>query len=95
MAAQDVGGAFEPSEEWEGKVSFAPGVSDDPAARPELWYQVLAGQVFTLMRWADGSTARGQVDLATLEDVAGGPITREGWYDALGTYAGDQLPGSL
>lgn len=95
MAGNNDVGAFEPSEEWEGKTSFAPGVPEDPAARPELWYQVLAGQVFTLMRWTDGSTARGSVDLGTLEDVAGAPIVREGWYDALGQYVGDQLPGSL
>lgn len=87
--------SFEPGPDWEDKTSFAPGVSDDPDAVPELLYQVLLGKVFTLTRWKDGSTARGEVGLADLEAVAGGPVTREGWYDALGRYVGSELPGSL
>ncbi|CAA2409784.1 hypothetical protein JTY56_gp12 [Xanthomonas phage Bosa] len=86
---------LEAGPEWEGKMSFAPGVPEDPDAIPELFYQVLLGRVYTLTRWKDGSTARGEVQLADLEAVAGGTITREGWYDALGTYLGAELPGSL
>lgn len=86
---------FEPGPDWEDKTSFAPGVPDDPDAVPELLYQALLGRVYTLTRWKDGSTARGEVALADLEAVAGGSITREGWYDALGKYLGSELPGSL
>ncbi|UIS24787.1 hypothetical protein AXL1_17 [Stenotrophomonas phage vB_SmaS-AXL_1] len=86
---------LEAGPEWEGKMSFAPGVPEDPDAIPELFYQVLLGRVYTLTRWKDGSTARGEVQLADLEAVAGGAITREGWYDALGAYLGAELPGSL
>lgn len=86
---------FEPGPDWEDKTSFAPGVPDDPDAVPELLYQVLLGRVYTLTRWKDGSTVRGEVALADLEGVAGGPVTREGWYDALGKYIGAELPGSL
>ncbi|XAQ48598.1 hypothetical protein [Xanthomonas phage vB_XeuM-YB23] len=86
---------FEAGPEWEGKMDFAPGVPEDPDAAPELFYQVLLGRVYTLTRWRDGSTGRGEVQLADLEALAGGPITREGWYDALGKYLGAELPGSL
>lgn len=78
--------AFEAGPGWEDKTSFAPGVPEGEV--PVLRYQVLAGRVFTLKRWPDGSTARGEVDLAHLEALSGGPVTREGWYDALGGYAG-------
>ena len=87
--------SFEPGPDWVDKTSFAPGVPDDPDAVPELLYQVLLGRVFTLMRWKDGSTARGEAALADLEAVAGVPVTKEGWYDALGKYVGSELPGSL
>ena len=86
---------LEPGPEWEGKMGFAPGVPDDPDAIPERLYQVLLGRVYTLTRWKDGSTARGEVALADLEAVAGGAITKEGWYNALGKYQGSELPGSL
>lgn len=86
---------FEAGPEWEGKMDFAPGVPEDPDAAPDLFYQVLLGRVYTLTRWRDGSTGRGEVQLADLEALAGGPITREGWYDALGKYLGAELPGSL
>jgi hypothetical protein len=92
MADED---EFEPGPDWEDKTSFAPGVPDDPDAVPELLYQVLLGRVYTLTRWRDGSTARGEVSLADLEAVAGGTVSKEGWYDALGKYLGGELPGSL
>lgn len=87
--------SFEPGPDWGDKTSFAPGVPDDLGAVPELLYQVLLGRVFTLTRWRDGSTARGEVQLADLEAVAGSAVAREGWYDALGKYIGPELPGSL
>lgn len=87
--------SFEPGPDWEDKMSFAPGVPEDPDATPELLYQALLGRVFTLTRWRDGSTARGEVSLAELESVAGSVVSREGWYDALGRYIGAELPGSL
>lgn len=86
---------FEPGPDWEDKTSFAPGVSDDPDAIPELNYQVLLGRVYTLTRWKDGSTVRGEVTLQDLEAVAGSAVTKEGWYDALGAFVGAELPGSL
>ncbi|ALH23611.1 hypothetical protein PaMx28_11 [Pseudomonas phage PaMx28] len=95
MAGENEDRSFEPGPDWEDKTSFAPGVPDDPDAAPELLYQVLLGRVFTLTRWKDGSTARGEVARADLEAVAGGPVTKEGWYDALGKYVGAELPGSL
>ena len=72
---------------WEGKVSFAPGVPEDRALIPRLRYQALLGNVYTLMQWQDGSTARGEVPLAELEALVGGPV-KEGWYNALGNYLG-------
>jgi len=86
---------FEPSPDWEDKMSFAPGVPDDPEAIPELYYQALLGRVYTLTRWKDGSTARGEVTLEDLGAVAGSAIYKEGWYDALGAFIGAELPGAL
>lgn len=80
---------------WEGKTDFPPGWPVDPSALPELLYQALGGRVFTLLRFPDESVSRGEVALADLESVVGGPVTREGWYSASGTYLGAQLPGSL
>lgn len=87
--------SFEPGPHWPGKMSFAPGVPDDPDAIPELLYQVLLGRVFTLTRWRDGSTARGELPLAEFEKLTGSTVAKEGWYDALGQYIGSELPGSL
>ncbi len=78
---------FEAGPDWESKTDFAPGVPDDPEAIPVLRYQALLGNVYTLQQWKDGSTARGEVPLATLEALIGGPA-KEGWYDALGKYLG-------
>lgn len=86
---------FEPGPGWEDKMSFAPGVPDDPDAIPELLYQVLEGKVHTRLTWRDGSVSRGEVPLADLAAVAGKTITKEGWYDALGKYIGAEPPGSL
>ncbi len=86
---------FTPGPDWEDKMSFAPGVPDDLDSIPERLYQALLGRVYTLTRWKDGSTARGEIPLADLESVAGKPIVKEGWYDALGKYIGAELPGSL
>lgn len=95
MAGEQGDNEFEAGEHWDGKTSFAPGVPDDQDAVPEVLYQVLLGRVFTLTRWKDGSTARGEVALADLEALSGGPITKEGWYDVLGRYLGPELEGSL
>lgn len=95
MAGEEDDKAFEPGPDWEDKTSFAPGVPDDPDAVPELLYQVLLGRVYTLTRWKDGSAARGEVQLADLEALVGGPVPREGWYDAAGAYLGADAPGSL
>ena len=86
---------FEAGPHWAGKTSFAPGVPDTPSAVPELFYQVLNGRVFTLTRWKDGSTARGEVALTDLVALAGQPVNRDGWYDAMARFIGRELPGSL
>lgn len=87
--------AFEPGPHWVGKTSFAPGVPENKDAIPELLYQVLDGRVFTLTRWKDGSTARGEVPLSDLTAVAGKAISHDGWYDALGKYMGSDPPSGL
>jgi hypothetical protein len=87
MATQD---EFEPGPGWAEKTGFAPGVPDDPGAVPDTYYQVLLGNVYTLTRWADGSTVRGEVQLAELEVLVGGPL-REGWYGTTGGYLGTEL----
>ena len=79
--------AFEPGEFWIGKTDFAPGVPVDPASIPQVRYQALHGNVYTLAQWQDGSTARGEVPLAELEALVGSP-PKEGWYDSDGTYLG-------
>lgn len=92
MADEEV---FEAGPDWGDKTAFAPGVPTDSRAIPKRYYQVLFGKVYTLMTWSDGSTVRGEADLASLAAVAGKAITKEGWYDALGRYIGSELPGSL
>lgn len=73
----------------EDRMDFAPGVPIDPSAIPELRYQLLNGQVYTLTVWASGSTARGSVPVRELQDRAGSSELEEGWYSALGEYLGD------
>jgi hypothetical protein len=86
---------FEAGPHWEGKMSFMPGVPEDEDAIPERLFQVLLGNVYTLTRWKDGSTARGQMALAELEQFFGFQVVKEGWYDVLGTYQGLHLRDSL
>lgn len=73
----------------EDRMDFAPGVPTDPSAIPQLRYQLLNGQVFTLTVWPSGSTARGSVPVGELQDRVGSSELEEGWYDALGEYLGD------
>lgn len=72
----------------EDRMDFAPGVPTDPSVIPELCYQLLNGQVFTLMVWRSGSTARGSVPMQELQDRVGSSELEEGWYNALGEYLG-------
>lgn len=95
MAGEAEDDVFEAGPGWEEKTSFAPGVPLDQDAIPEVLFQVLLGRVYTLTRWKDGSTVRGEIPLAELEALAGKPVTREGWYDVLGRYLGAELEGSL
>lgn len=75
---------------WAEKTEHAIGMPSDPDAIPTRRYQVLHGSVFTLVVWKDGSTARGQVDLEVMQDLVGKDVAlREGWYDALGNFLGD------
>ncbi len=77
------------TDRWRGKTSFAPGMPVDQADVPTLRYQALGGRVFTLRRWSDGSTDRGETDLEALADLRGKPVVMEGWYDEAGTFLGD------
>jgi hypothetical protein len=70
-----------------GKMDFLVGVPDDPAEVPRTYYQALMGTVYTLTRWQDGSTVRGEVPLSHLEGLAGKGI-KEGWYSASGGFLG-------
>lgn len=74
---------------------FIPGMPDDPSTLPELFFQVILGRAYSLMRWPNESTARGEVTLQELEERFGAPLVKEGWYSASGAYLGAQLPGSL
>jgi hypothetical protein len=74
---------------------FIPGMPDDPAELPELLFQVMLGKVYSINRWPDESTARGELTLAELEERFGEPVVKEGWYSATGEYLGAQPPGSL
>lgn len=73
----------------EERMDFAPGVPTDPSAVPELRYQLLMGQVFTLNVWPSGSTVRGIATLQELRDRTGMADPDEGWYSALGEFLGD------
>jgi hypothetical protein len=81
---------FEPGPGWAEKTGFAPGVPEDDVAIPVVRYQALMGNVYTLVRWQDGSTVRGEVPLAELVALVSGPV-REGWYDAAGAYLGASI----
>ena len=70
---------------------FIPGLPDDLSTLPVLHYQALMGRVYTIKRWSDGSTVRGEVPLKQLEMLVGGSV-KEGWYDALGEWLGMSLP---
>lgn len=74
---------------WALKTEFVPGMPTDWSSVPQLRYQVLQGQVYTLERRRDGQTTRGQVNLAALEALRGEPVTDEGWYDPMGQFLGD------
>lgn len=92
MAEED---EFKPGPDWEDKTSFMPGVPEDEDAIPEILYQVLLGNVYTLTRWKDSSTARGQMTLQDLEARLGFTVVKEGWYSVMGDYLGSELEGSL
>ncbi len=74
-------------ERFVGGLESAIGMPSDPNAIPEVRYQVLGEKVFLLQHWKDGSTLRGEIELQTLADLAGG-APQEGWYDATGRYLG-------
>jgi hypothetical protein len=79
---------------WEDKTNFPVGYPEDDSGVPECFYQALAGRVYTLLRFADESVSRGEVELRVLENLVEGTV-KEGWYSASGNYLGAQLPGSL
>lgn len=74
---------------------FIPGMPDDISLLPELLFQVVLGKVYSINRWPDETTARGELTLAELEARFGESILKEGWYSASGAYLGAQPPGSL
>jgi hypothetical protein len=81
-------------EHWLGKMDFVPGMPVDLSQLPTLHYQVIAGRVFTLLRFPSESVSHGEVPLSQLEDLVGGQI-EDGWYSASGSYIGAELLGSL
>lgn len=86
---------FEVGLEWEGKMDFVLGVFEDFDVVLELFYQVLFGRVYILIRWWDGFMGWGEVQLIDFEVFVGGLIIWEGWYDVLGKYLGVELFGFL
>lgn len=74
---------------WREKTDFVPGLGQDVDV-PETRFQVQGPQVYTLQVWRDGSTARGQITLDQFEAYLGAPVKKEGWYDHLGNYLGDE-----
>lgn len=88
-------GDFEPGPDWEAKTDFAPGVPEDPAVIPDLYYQVLLGRVYTIKIHPDESVSHGEIPPAELEALAGKTIVKEGWYDFAARYLGASLPGSV
>lgn len=81
---------FKPGPGWEEKTSFPIGLPVNLDELPKTYYQALLGNVYTLTRWPDGSTARGEVPLGVLEALVGEGV-REGWYSASGAYLGTSL----
>ena len=77
-----------PDERNAARDEIVPFLPTDPNAIPEVRYQVLAGRVYVLTVWKDGSTARGETDLDSLARRRGAPVTQEGWYDVFGRYLG-------
>lgn len=70
---------------WDAKTDFPIGV-DLNQKPPEMRYQLLAGQVFTLQLFPSGAIARGvlaPIDLTF--DLTPG----DGWYDGDGRFLGD------
>lgn len=78
------------TERFVGGLESAIGMPTDPAAIPEVRYQVLGEKVFLLQHWKDGSTVRGEIEMQTLANLMGGVMPQEGWYDVLGTYLGPE-----
>ena len=74
---------------------WAPRMPDDPGLLPTTLYQALAGRVYTLVTWPDGSTVHGEVPIGQLEDLLDGKPVVEGWYSISGVYLGDHPPGSI
>lgn len=74
---------------------FIPGMPDDLSSLPELLFQVILGKVYSVSRWPNESTTRGEMTLAELEARFGEPVLKEGWYSASGNYLGANPPGSL
>lgn len=66
---------------------FAPGMPEDDDQIPTLVYQVIEGRVYTLMKWPNGSTARGEATLEALQRLHGA-APKAGWYSASGKFLG-------
>lgn len=76
---------------WVEKTAYAPGVPDDPKLIPTLRYLKQGDRVYTLQKWRDGATVRGEVKVDALNDLRQeeGEATEDGWYNALGIFLGD------
>jgi len=66
---------------------FLPGMPDDLTQIPTLVYQVIEGRVFTLEKWPNGTTTRGEATLEALQRLHGS-APKAGWYSASGKYLG-------
>lgn len=68
------------------------GLPVDLSELPTTRYLLAYGRVWTTTTWPDESTARGEVPLQQLQDLAGEDVKlREGWYDATGAYLGTEF----
>lgn len=77
------------TDSWKEKTSGIPGYIPGETLIPELRFQVLGPNVYSLQVWPDGETARGQLTIPELESQLGKSVTKQGWYDHEGKYLGD------
>ncbi len=75
---------------WEGKTALPVGINLD-GPLPTLTYFVMGQNVYTRLAWPDGTTTRGVIPRADLEERFGTSGLKDGFYNALGDYLGETL----